>query len=62
MSDGYEYQKIHACPNDFILYRKEFETLTKCPRYEVSQFKVKDDDVDEDHMKKVPPAKGLWYV
>ena len=54
---GMEYQKIHACPNDCILYRKEFETLTKCPTCGVSRFKVKDDDLDEDNMKKGPPAK-----
>ncbi|XP_027922635.1 uncharacterized protein LOC114180521 [Vigna unguiculata] len=54
---GMEYQKIHVCPNDCILYRKEFETLTKCSRCGVSRFKVKDDDVDEDNMKKGPPAK-----
>jgi len=29
---GMEYQKIHVCPNDCILYRKEFEGLHKCPR------------------------------
>ena len=55
-------KKIHACPNDYILYRKEFETLTKCPRYRVLQYKVKDDDEDEDNMKKGPPAKMLWYL
>jgi len=33
---GMEYQKIHVCPNDCILYRKEFETLTKCSRCGVS--------------------------
>ena len=57
-----EYQKIHACPNDCILYRKEFKTLTKCPRCGVSQYKVKDDDDDEDNMKKGPLAKVLWYL
>jgi len=24
---GMEYKRIHACPNDSILYRKEFEDL-----------------------------------
>jgi len=59
---GMEYQKIHTCPNDCLLYRKEFETLTKCPRCGVSRFKVKDDDVDEDNLKKGPPTKVLWYL
>ena len=59
---GMEYQKIHACPNDCILYRKEFEGLHKCPRCGVSRYKVKDNDGDEDDMKKGPLAKVLWYL
>ena len=27
-----KYQKIHACPNDCILYKHEFEAMDKCPR------------------------------
>ena len=27
-----EYKKIHACPNDYILYKKDFELLKSCPR------------------------------
>jgi len=34
---GMEYQKIHACPNDCILYRHEFEEMSKCPRCGVSR-------------------------
>jgi len=59
---GLEYRKIYICPNDCILYRKEFEGLHKCPRCGVSRYKVKDDDKDEDDMKKGPPAKVLWYL
>ncbi|XP_074276390.1 uncharacterized protein LOC141600103 isoform X1 [Silene latifolia] len=28
---GMKYEKIHACPNDCILYRKEYANLTNCP-------------------------------
>ena len=28
---GLEVQKIHACPNDCILYRGEYEDLNACP-------------------------------
>ncbi|KAI9074675.1 hypothetical protein K1719_043329 [Acacia pycnantha] len=28
---GMEYKKIHACPNDCVLYRKEFEEKQSCP-------------------------------
>jgi len=59
---GMEYQKIHVCPNDCILYIKEFEGLYKCPRCEVSRYKVKDNDGDDNDMRKGPPAKVLWYV
>nr|KYP40078.1 hypothetical protein KK1_038597 [Cajanus cajan] len=61
---GLQYKKIHACPNDCILYRKEFETVHKCPRCGVSQYKVKDGggNNDEDIADKGPPAKMLWYL
>jgi len=58
---GMQYRKIHACPNDCIFYRKEFEGLHKCPRCGVSRYKVKDDG-DEEDIKKGPPAKVLWYL
>ena len=41
---GMEYQKIQACPNDCMLYRHEFEEMSKCPRCGVSRYKVKDDE------------------
>jgi len=28
---GLEYQKIHACPNDCVLYKDEFASLKVCP-------------------------------
>jgi len=59
---GMEYRKIHVCPNDCILYRKEFEGLHKCPRYGVSRYKVKDNDGNDDDMRKGPLAKVLWYL
>jgi len=59
---GMDYQNIHACPNDCILYRKEFEGLHKCPRCGLSRYEVKDDDKEEDDMKKSPLAKVLWYL
>jgi len=34
---GLEYRKINACPNDCILYRKEFKGLHKCPRCGLSR-------------------------
>lgn len=28
---GLEYEKVHVCPNDFILYRKEYENFFEYP-------------------------------
>nr|KYP37824.1 hypothetical protein KK1_040967 [Cajanus cajan] len=59
---GLQYKKIHACPNDCILYRKEFETLQKCPRYGLSRYKVKDggDNRNCDGMLRYPADSPQW--
>jgi len=59
---GMEYERIKACPNDCILYRKEFESLHKCPICGVSRYKVKDDESEEDYMKKGLPTKKLRFL
>nr|XP_027193555.1 uncharacterized protein LOC101504995 [Cicer arietinum] len=59
---GMEYRKIYACPNDCLLYRNEFEELTKCPRCGLSRYKMKDGDSIYDESSKRPPAKVLWYL
>ena len=38
---GMEYQKIHACPNNCILYKNQFAEMHNCPTYGVSRYKVK---------------------
>ncbi|XP_056697631.1 uncharacterized protein [Spinacia oleracea] len=38
---GLEYKKIHACPNDCLLYHKQYENLDKCPRCGVLHYKRK---------------------
>nr|KYP60237.1 hypothetical protein KK1_015688 [Cajanus cajan] len=43
-----EYKKIHACPNDCMLYHGEFEGLHQCPRCGLSRYKKKQDDSDYD--------------
>ena len=59
-----EYQKIHAWPNDYILYKNEFEEMHNCPTCGVSWYKVKDDDEcsSDESTKKGPPEKVLWYL
>ena len=54
---GMEYKKIHACPNDCILYRKEYESLHECPVYGISHYKAKDFDNMNDVRTEGPPAK-----
>ena len=48
-SIGMNYERIHACPNDCILYQKNYEGLKSCPVYDADQYK-----------KKIP-SKILWY-
>jgi len=45
---GMEYQKIHACPNDCILYRNQFAEMRNCPTCGVSRYKVKYDECSDD--------------
>ncbi|CAK8563127.1 unnamed protein product [Lathyrus sativus] len=63
---GLENIIIHACPNNFILYWKEYEDLYQCLKYGVSRYKMKannGDDNDYDNVgRKHPPAKVLWYL
>ncbi|XP_073151986.1 uncharacterized protein [Henckelia pumila] len=37
---GMYYVRIHACPNDCILYRKEYEDFINCPTCGMSRWKV----------------------
>jgi len=42
---GLEIKKIHACPNDYILYRgKDYENLDECPVCKASRYKIRRDD------------------
>jgi hypothetical protein len=45
-------EKIHASPNHYILYRKEFEFNTKCPVCSVSRYRISYNYVYADTMKK----------
>ena len=60
---GMEYQKIHACCNDCMLYKNEFAELHNCPTCGVSRYKVNDgkysDDVGTNNNR---PAKVCWYL
>ncbi|WVZ13968.1 hypothetical protein V8G54_011534 [Vigna mungo] len=54
---GLEYQKIHACPNDCVLYIKEFASLKHCPTCGLSHFKKKRDKNTEEGNDGAPGRK-----
>ncbi|BBG93951.1 hypothetical protein Prudu_002111 [Prunus dulcis] len=54
---GLSYEKMHACPNDCILYRKEYEDSTNCPTCGISRWKQGKDSI----LKEGVPAKVVWY-
>ena len=54
---GMEYKKVHACPNDCCLYRKEYVNAIVCPECGESRWKY---GKDENKKKKIP-AKIMWY-
>ncbi|XP_028799754.1 uncharacterized protein LOC114755053 [Neltuma alba] len=58
---GLGYKKIHACPNDCVLYRKAYDELDACPVCGTSSYKVKEME-GGDVITKGPPAKVLWYL
>ncbi|KAL9675869.1 hypothetical protein QQ045_004077 [Rhodiola kirilowii] len=56
---GIEYKKIHACPNDCILYRNAHKDLTECLVYKSSPYKLNNGWTDT---SKGTPAKVLGYL
>ncbi|WVZ58755.1 hypothetical protein U9M48_008988 [Paspalum notatum var. saurae] len=55
---GLEVQKIHACPNDCILYRgKELEHLEACPVCKASRYKIRRNDSGD--VEGEPPRKRI---
>ena len=62
---GLEAQKIHACPNDYILYcGEENENLDACPVCSACRYKIPRDDpgnLEGIRIKKRVPDKMIWY-
>ncbi|CAL2255929.1 unnamed protein product [Prunus armeniaca] len=54
---GMSYEKIHACPNDCILYRKDYKDSTNCPTCGVSRWKEGKDSI----LKEGVQANVVWY-
>ena len=60
---GMEYKRIHTCPNDCILYRKEFEDLKKCLKCGLSRYKQRRNSEDNGQREKEGSAlKVVWYL
>ncbi|CAL8136483.1 unnamed protein product [Prunus armeniaca] len=54
---GLSYEKMHTCPNDCILYRKEYEDSTNCLTCGILRWKEGKDSI----LKEGVPAKVVWY-
>ena len=60
---GLEIQRIHARPNDCMLYRNDDANLSKCricgtPRYK----RIRTKENTGGKRSKGPPSKMLWYL
>ncbi|XP_020963472.1 uncharacterized protein LOC110265062 [Arachis ipaensis] len=60
---GLGYNKIHACPNDCVLFRDTYEDDKFCPIYGASRYiENVEVDIEVDKLKKKPvPAKVLRH-
>jgi hypothetical protein len=54
-----EVERIHACPNDCILYQNEYNDMDKCPKCNTSRYKLRDNEIE---VRKRPATKVLWYL
>lgn len=59
---GLKFKMLHACPNNFVLYRYKFATLRMCPTYGLQHLKKKLNRRIGDEEIKGLPAKVLWYL
>ncbi|KAL8107464.1 hypothetical protein AgCh_024030 [Apium graveolens] len=57
---GMNVKKIHACPNDYVLFRKEHEHLHTCSKCGASRYKR--DGNNSSINDKRPPVKVLRYL
>ena len=55
---GIEYEKIHVCPDDCILYRNELKDASSCPTCGTSRWKSNNTRTKK---KKGVPTKVMWY-
>ena len=58
---GLDYEKIHACVNDCVLFRKDYATMDKCPTCGESRWKNDEEESGSTSTKKCYPRKILRY-
>jgi hypothetical protein len=58
---GLKVYKIHACPNDCILFCKVYKDLDSCPRCHASQYQTGNDAMMQAGHEKRLVAKVMWY-
>ncbi|KAL9660658.1 hypothetical protein QQ045_025475 [Rhodiola kirilowii] len=56
---GIDYEKIHACPNDCILYRNSYKDMVECPMCKSPRYKL---NKEPKNGSKGTPSKVLWYL
>nr|ABA97722.1 transposon protein, putative, CACTA, En/Spm sub-class [Oryza sativa Japonica Group] len=59
---GLEVRRIHACPNDYILYHKQYADLDACPVCKASRYKRKKSADKGNKSKRGGLAKVVWYL
>ena len=52
---GMEYETIHACLNNHIIYHKQHEFATQCPIFRISRYQ-------SDQLTKKVPHKVLRHI
>ena len=58
---GLEVQKVHTCPNDCMLYRREHADLEAYVFCGASRYKRERDDINGEGKNKRPPIKVMCY-
>ena len=59
---GLKFEKIHACKNDCILFRGDYEANTECPKCGTSRYKRRTEEGgDDEKMRRRVPRKVAWY-
>ncbi|CAM8986890.1 unnamed protein product [Rhodiola kirilowii] len=54
-----DYEKIHACPNDCILYQNSYKDMVECPVCKSPCYKL---NKEPKNGSKGTPSKVLWYL